>query len=166
MSRRTAIITVAVVAVCMATASIAEAAGRRRAGVKGRPSTPTTTRTVVNSTSKSWYTYVYSGTGAVAQTVSAANAQGAKVIAPGGKAVFNVLPNGGGNQFGTDYVQITSVPPLDVNNPNAGLGASQGWPEGTFNDTDYPVLKAGQAMTITITQSSPSSPPEFNPPAP
>ncbi len=157
-------LTVAVAILAIACVSPAVAAGTRARG-KGKPKSSATTRTIVNSTSKSWYTYVYSGTGGIAQTVSAANAQGAKVIAPGGKGVFNVLPNGGGNQFG-DYVQITSVPPLDVNNPNAGLGSSQGWPVGTYNDSDYPVLQAGQTMTITITQSGPDSLPEFNPPAP
>jgi hypothetical protein len=157
MSRRNAIITVAVVAVCMATASIAEAAGRRRAGVKGRPKPSATAYTVVNSTSKSWYTWILSGT-VQANTIAEGNAQGAKVIAPGGKAVFNVKPDGGGNEFG-DFIVINAVPPLDVNNPNANFRG--GWEVGNGNDSDIGTLKAGQTKTITITQSAVDVPPDI-----
>lgn len=163
MIRRQLIVAIAILAIACVSPALA---GGTRARGKGKPKPSTaTTRTIVNSTSKSWYTYVYSGTGGMANTVSAANAQGAKVIAPGGKGVFNVLPNAGGNQFG-DYVVVISVPPLDVNNPNAGIGSQEGWPIGTFNNSDYPGLKAGENFTITITQSSPDAFVEFNPPAP
>jgi hypothetical protein len=146
MSRRNAIITVAVVALCMATVSIAEAAGRRRSGTKGRPNTPaTTTRTVVNSTNEALFTYVLSGTAGMAQTVGAANAQGAKTINPnGGQATFNVKPNGGGNQFGdTVFVYQASTITGDPNQSLIGSG------EGN----DVGVLQAGQKSTTTITGS-------------
>jgi hypothetical protein len=148
MSRRKAIITVAVMALGLATASIAEAGGRGR---RARPKPPAATAyTVVNSTSKSWYTWILSGT-VQANTIAEGNAQGAKVIAPGGKAVFNVKPNGGGNEFG-DFIVINAVPPLDVNNPNANFRG--GWAVGNGNDSDIGTLRAGQRKTITITQSA------------
>jgi hypothetical protein len=145
MSRRTAIITVAVVALGIAAASIAEAGGRRGSGGKGRPSTPSTTRTIVNSTNEALFTYVYSGTAGVAQTVGAANAQGAKTINPnGGQATFNVKPNGGGNQFGdTVFVYQASTITGDPNQSLIGSG------EGN----DVGVLQAGQKSTTTITGS-------------
>lgn len=142
MSRRNAIITVALVAFGMAAASIAEAGG---SGGKGNPKPPapvTTTRTVVNSTNEALFVYVYSGTGGVAQTVGAANAQGAKTINPSGKAVFDVQPNGGGNQFGdTIFVYQASTITGD---PNQSLF-------GTGDGNDVGVLQAGQTATTTIT---------------
>jgi hypothetical protein len=166
MNRRNAIIAVAVVALGIAGVSIAEAGGGGGSGGKGRrPSTPapvTTTRKVTNSTSRSWYTYIYSGTGVNASTVSQANAQGAKVIAPGNSAVFNVKPDGGGNPFG-DTIYVNAVPPLDVNDPNASIKA---WGPGNGSDGEYPFLKAGQTMTITITQSGTDTPVNFIPPPP
>lgn len=153
-------LTVAVAILAIACVSPALAAGTRSRG-KGKPKPSTaTTRTIVNNTAKSWYTYIYSGTGAQAYTIAQGNAQGAKVIAPGGKGVFNVKPNGDGNPFG-DLIIINAVPPLDVNNPEANFRT--GWTTGNGNDAEYPVLQAGQTMTITITQSEPTVTPDFNP---
>lgn len=145
MRRRNAIIAVAVVALGIATVSIAEAGGRGGSGGKGRPSTPapvTTTRTVVNSTNEALFTYVYSGTAGPAQTVGAATAQGAKTISPSGRATFTVKPNGGGNQFGdTVYVYQASAITGD---PNQSL-------QGTGDGDDVGVVPAGQNVTTTIT---------------
>lgn len=151
-------LTVAVAILAIACVSPALAGGVRRGKGKPKPSTATT-RTIVNNTAKSWYTYIYSGTGAQASTIAEGNAQGAKVIAPGGKGVFNVKPNGDGNPFG-DLIIINATPPLDVNNPNANF---RSWDTGNGGDAEYPVLQAGQTMTITITQTSPTVSPDFTP---
>ena len=155
MSRKNAIIAMAIAALGMATVSIAEAGGR--GGRKGRPNPSATAYKVVNSTSKSWYTWILSGT-VQASTIAEGNAQGAKVIAPGGEALFNVKPNGGGNEFG-DFIVINAVPPLDVNNPNANFRG--GWAVGNGNDSDIGTLQAGQTKTITITQSATDVPPDI-----
>jgi hypothetical protein len=159
MIRRQSIVAIAILAI--ACVSPAVAAGTRARG-KGKPKPSTaTTRTIVNSTSRSWYTYVFSGTGTeYAQTVGVANAQGAKVIAPGGKGVFNVKPlNGGATPYGDD-VNIWAVPPLDVSNPSNNLPQ----PGGTNgNTTSYPSIPAGTNFTITITETSGTAQPDFNP---
>lgn len=142
-------LTVAVAILAIACVSPALAGGTLSRG-KYKPKQAATAYTVVNSTSKSWYTWILSGT-VQASTIAEGNAQGAKVIAPGGKAVFNVKPDGGGNQFG-DYIVINAVPPLDVNNPNANF--RNGWTSGNGNDMDIGTLKAGQTKTLTITQSA------------
>lgn len=156
--------TLAVVAIALASMSFAEAGGSGGGG-KGRPPAPpapkATTRTIVNNTSRSWYTYVHSGTVPPAFTIAEGNAEGAKVIAPGGKGVFNVKPVGQ-SKFG-DLIVINATPPLDVNNPN---GSFRSWDQGNGNDAEYPSLEAGQNFTITITQTNSTAVPDFNPPAP
>lgn len=167
MIRRNSIVALAMVALAFVSMSFAEAGGSRGGG-KGRPAAPpappapaATTRTVVNNTSRSWYTYVHSGNLPPAFTIAEGNAEGAKVIAPGGKGVFNVKPEGQ-SRFG-DLIVINATPPLDVNNPNASF---RSWDQGNGNDASYPSLQAGQNSTITITQTSPTAVPSFNPPAP
>lgn len=143
---RKSIATMAVLALALCAAP-AEAGGRP----KPKPST-TTTRTIVNATNRSLFARVYSGTGVAPTTVGQAQAaKSGKLIAPGGKAVFNVLPNAGGNQFG-DNVLVIAVPPL-VMNGNSSINPQEvpGLAQGDSENYDYPGLKPGQNLTITIT---------------
>jgi hypothetical protein len=155
---RKSVTTLAVFALAIACAAPAEAGGRR-------PKT-TTTRTIVNATNRTLFATVFSGTAPFPTTVGQAQAAKAgQTIAPGGKAVFNVLPNAGGNQFG-DMVQVIAAPPLVVTGSSSIFGGNYG--QGNYEVADYPGLKQGQTLTITVTSGTLNDLPVliFTPPAP
>jgi hypothetical protein len=160
---RKSIATLAVLALAIACAAPAEAGGRRPKPV---PKPVTTTRTIVNATNRSLFATVFSGTGQFPKTVGQAQAaKSGQTIAPGGRAVFNVLPNAGGNQFG-DMVQVIAAPPLVVTGTSSIFGGNYG--QGNYEVVDYPGLKQGQNLTITVTAGTLNDLPVliFTPPAP
>ena len=156
---RKSVITLAVLALAIACAAPAEAGGGKRK----------TTRTIVNATNRTLFATVFSGTAPFPKTVGQAQAAKAgQTIAPGGKAVFNVLPNAGGNQFG-DMVQVIAVPPLVVTGTSSIFpGNVPGLQSGDAQNSDYPGLKQGQSQTITVTTGTLNGQTTliFTPPAP
>lgn len=155
---RKSVTTLAVFALAIACAAPAEAGGRK-------PKT-TTTRTIVNATNRTLFATVFSGTGQFPKTVGQAQAaKSGQTIAPGGRAVFNVLPNAGGNQFG-DTVQVIAAPPLVVTGTSSNF--ANNYPGGNWEVVDYPGLKQGQNLTITVTSGTFNDLPVliFTPPAP